>query len=246
MTFALEVEDVVVLHGPVRALDGVRLSVAAGEVIAVAGPSGAGKTTLLRVLLGLSAPLAGAVRIEGRTVSEGGRVLVPPEDRRLSMVFQDLALWPHLTVHGNLAFGLEARGVPRPEREQKIHGALALVGLAGHARRTPGELSGGERQRVALARALVQEPAAILFDEPLSNLDVALKREILGLLRALLGERRLPAIFVTHDPREAAALAARVAILERGRIVQVGTADELLASPATAFTRAFAEEMARG
>jgi ABC-type Fe3+/spermidine/putrescine transport system ATPase subunit len=169
--------------------------------------------------------------------------VVSPEDRNLSMVFQDLALWPHLSVHNNLAFALEARGVERELREQKIRATLQLVGLAGHAERYPGDLSGGERQRVAIARALVQDPAAILFDEPLGSLDVALKREMLGLLRALLRDEHRTAIYVTHDPREAVELADRIAVLEQGTIVQAGTAEELRASPATAFVRAFTEEL---
>jgi len=246
VTAVLSVDNVTVVHGSSRLLDGASLSLSAGEVVAVVGPSGAGKTTLLRLLLGLVPPATGAVRLRGRTVSERGRIVVSPEDRNLAMVFQDLALWPHLTVHGNLAFALSARGVRRDLREQKIRDALTLVGLADHARRSPGELSGGERQRVAVARALVQDPGAILFDEPLGSLDVALKHELLGLLRALLRETHRTAVYVTHDPREAVALADRIAVLEQGTIVQVGTAEELRASPATAFARAFAEEMPHG
>jgi iron(III) transport system ATP-binding protein len=200
MTPVLEVANVTLAHGPTRVLDGVSLSIAPGEVVALSGPSGSGKTTLLRVLLGLTAPGMGTVRQKGRTVSEGRRILVPPEDRGLAMVFQELALWPHLTVHDNLAFGLDARCVPREARDQKIRDALLLVGLSNHAYRHPGQLSGGERQRVAIARALVQGPDAICFDEP----------------------------------------------LERGTITQLGTTEELRATPATGFVRKFAEAMPRG
>jgi ABC-type sugar transport system ATPase subunit len=243
MTAAFELQGITAWHGAARVLCDVSLAVEAGEIVALAGPSGAGKTTLLRVLAGLAVAAEGTVRLGGRVVSVGRRRVVPPEDRSLAMVFQDLALWPHLTVHGNLAFALGARRAPREVQEQRIHDALLHVGLVDHVRRYPGELSGGERQRVAIARALVQQPDALLFDEPLSNLDVVLKRELAMLFRGLLRERRLPALYVTHDPREAATVADRVAILEGGRIVQVGPIVELAASPASAFVRAFAAEM---
>jgi iron(III) transport system ATP-binding protein len=242
MTAAFEVEKLTVRHGAARVLDEVSLAVAAGEIVALSGPSGAGKTTLLRVLAGLS-DAEGTVRVRGRVVSAGGRSVVPPEDRNLAMVFQDLALWPHLTVHGNLAFALGSRGVARAVQDRRISEALRHVGLAHHADRYPGELSGGERQRVAVARALVQEPEALLFDEPLANLDVVRRRELTQLFRALLRERGLPALYVTHDPREAAMVADRVAILEGGRLVQAGTMPELVASPATPFVRAFVAEV---
>lgn len=153
------------------------------------------------------------------------------------MVFQDLALWPHLTVHGNLSFGLEARRVPRAERESRIDAMLSHVGLARKAKRYPGELSGGEKQRVAIARALVLDPMAVLLDEPLANLDVVLKEDLLGTFRLLLRERQMTAVYVTHDPAEAAALGHRVAILESGRIRQVGTVEELRANPESDFVR---------
>jgi iron(III) transport system ATP-binding protein len=240
----IELVDVAARRGPAQVLERVSLSIGAGEVLALAGPSGAGKSTLLRLVLGLDAPSAGEVRLRGRTVSRERRIVVPPEERGLGMVFQDLALWPHFSVHENLAFGLSARDVPRSAREARIAEALRAVGLAAAARRKPGDLSGGERQRVAIARALVTEPDAVLFDEPLANLDVALKRDLCGLLRRLLHERHVSALYVTHDPREAAALADRIAILEAGRVTQVGTATELRAAPLTPFVRAFTEGLA--
>jgi len=243
MSSAIALENVEVEMGGVAVLHDVSLQLAPGEVLALVGPSGSGKTTLLRTLTGFVAPTRGTVHLGGQLASTDGRTLIPPEARNLAMVFQDLALWPHLTVHGNLAFGLAARGVGRQEREIRITASLERVGLGGAAKRYPGELSGGERQRVAIGRALVLEPDALLLDEPLTNLDTALKRELLALLRDLLGERQTTAIYVTHDPREAAVLGDRVAVMEDGRIVQEGTLGDLAARPATAFVRVVVDEL---
>ena len=235
----IEMRDVTVRLGGKTILDRVSLSVG-DEVVALAGPSGCGKTTLLRVLLGLETPVDGEVWIGGQSVCAQGRLLVAPEHRNIAMVFQDLALWPHLTAHGNLAFGLRARRVSKDERERRIATALAWIGLDGKGDKRPGQLSGGERQRVAIARALVLDPHALLLDEPFASLDILLKHEILNLLARLFAERRLPTLCVTHDPRDAAALAKRVIVLERGRIVQEGTLGELAEASATPFVRAFA------
>jgi iron(III) transport system ATP-binding protein len=189
------------------------------------------------VVLGFLAPDTGVVRIDGEPVSVNGRILRPAEERGVAMVFQDLALWPHLSVAGNLEFGLAARGVPREARLERVAAMLSLVGLAERARARPRELSGGERQRVAIARALVLEPRALLLDEPLSNLDALLKRELMLLLSELLVERRVPSLYVTHDVQEAAALGDRLTVLEAGRIVQEGTLDTVRKTPATAFVR---------
>ena len=234
----------VVLDGK-QILREVCLDVVAGEVVALAGPSGSGKSTLLRVVLGLTAPSAGTLSVGGRVVSQGGKVLVAPEDRNLAMVFQDLALWPHLTVTGNLEFALSARGVSRREREDRIRSVLDRTGLMDKATRRPSTLSGGERQRVALARAVVQEPVALLLDEPLASLDVLLRVEMLSFLREILCDRRCPVLYVTHDGSEAAALADRVVVLEGGRVAQQGTFAELQAAPSTAFVRAFVEQRSR-
>lgn len=232
---AIALEGVSVRYGARAALAGFCLEVASGEVLALLGPSGSGKTTALRIILGFLPPASGAVRLGADVVSRDGCILVPPEERGLGVVFQDLALWPHLTVAGNLAFGLAARGVPREEREARIRAMLGRVGLADRPERYPGELSGGERQRVAIARALVLEPRAVLLDEPLSNLDVSLKRELLGFFRELLEERKTTAVYVTHDLREAAAVADRIAAMESGRIVQTGSLEALRARPASSF-----------
>jgi iron(III) transport system ATP-binding protein len=226
-----------------HALRRVDLCVAPGQALALLGPSGSGKTTLLRAVLGLVVPSAGAVRLGGRVVSQGRELLVPPERRGLAMVFQDLALWPHLTVEGNLAFGLESRGVGRDDVRTRVADMLRRVGLDGVARRYPGQLSGGQRQRVALGRALVVEPQAVLFDEPLASVDVALRRDLLFLLGELVRGRRTTVVHVTHDLREATALADGFAVLEESRLVQQGSLDELRQGPATPFVRALLDDL---
>jgi iron(III) transport system ATP-binding protein len=242
MTAAITLSEVNFQYDGRDVLSGFGLSVAPGEVLALLGPSGSGKSTVLRLVLGFAAPGKGSVHLGGDIVSGDGRVLVPPEERHLAVVFQDLALWPHLTVYGNLAFGLEA-GNQRGENEVRIKGLLARVGIAGKENQYPGELSGGERQRVAIARALVMEPRAILLDEPLSNLDVALKRELLGTFRELFKERGSTVIYVTHDLREAAAVGDRIAVLENGTIVQAGDLEALRTRPASAFIQRLIEDL---
>jgi iron(III) transport system ATP-binding protein len=241
---AIDLDGISLALGGEPVLSGVSLTVAEGERLAVLGPSGSGKTSVLRAVLGFAIPWSGAVRLDGVTASQNGRVLVPPEERRLAVVFQDLALWPHLTVQGNLGFGLATRGVSRAERDARVKAMLRRVGLAGSERRFPGELSGGQRQRVAIARALVQEPRGVLLDEPLSNVDVELRRELLGLFGELFRERGSTVLYVTHDLREAAAVASRVAILEAGRVVQEGSVDDLRGAPATPFVRALVADCA--
>jgi len=242
MSVPIEIEDAELVINGKRVLDGVSLSVNPGEVLALLGPSGSGKTSIIRLILGFIAPGRGRVKLAGEVVSARGRILRLPEERGLAVVFQDLALWPHLTVKGNLSFGLEARNVPRREREERIDRALARVGLRGKANRYPGDLSGGERQRVAIARALVQEPRAVLLDEPLANLDVALKQELLAMFRDLLTETQATAIYVTHDLREASRMGDRLVILEGGRVTRSGTLEALMAEPGTDFVKALVED----
>jgi iron(III) transport system ATP-binding protein len=212
---ALELAGIRLRRGTTTILDGLDLAVAERELVVLTGPSGSGKTSALRVALGLSTPDEGIVRIGGRVAGEGRRSAIGPEARQIGAVFQDLALWPHLTVHGNLAFGLA--DLARGERDARIHEMLGRVGLGDKARRYPGELSGGEGQRVAIARALVLRPRIVALDEPLSNIDVALAHELRELFRELLRERGIATIYVTHDPRDAERLADRIAILEAGR-----------------------------
>jgi len=234
----IELSSLSVRRGKGEVLSDVDLTIGA-EVVALVGPSGSGKTTLLRALLGLEVPSNGHVLVDGRLLSESGHVLVPAEERNIAMVFQDLALWPHLSVRDNLAFGLKAKGIDKVNRERHGAATLASVGLEGKASRSPHELSGGERQRVAIARALVLDPVALLLDEPLGSLDVELKGELCRLFSGLFHERRIPIVYVTHDPHEATRLADRIVVLESGRITQQGTPSELLDAPATQFVEAF-------
>jgi len=206
-----------------KVLDNISLEIDEGERIVILGPSGCGKTTVLRLIAGFIAPDTGAISLKGELVSRDGRIIRPPEQRNLGMVFQDLALWPHLSVKGNIEFGLKARGLPRIERERRIRETLNLVGMAGFEDRKPAELSGGQQQRVALARALVLEPRVLLMDEPLSSLDlelnVRLRKEILRLQEKL----RFTLLYVTHDRNEAVDIATRVVSLKQGRVDHVRT-----------------------
>jgi iron(III) transport system ATP-binding protein len=243
MTAAIAFEDVTVGYAGRDVVQAFTLAVAPGEVIALLGPSGCGKTTALRLVLGFVAPAQGIIRIGDEVVSRDGRILRLPEQRGVGVVFQDLALWPHLTVRGNLAFGLGAGKLARAEKEDRIRAMLGRVGLRDKEGCHPGELSGGERQRVAIARALVLEPRAVLLDEPLANLDVGLKRELLAMFRELLEEQATTAIYVTHDLREAATLANRIVVMEGGRVVQEGSLDGLCTRPSTAFVRSLADAL---
>ncbi|MCA8167227.1 ABC transporter ATP-binding protein [Burkholderia gladioli] len=201
-------------------LDGIDLDVPAGTTLALLGPSGCGKSTLLKLLAGLLQPDEGAVQFGDQIVAEPGHCL-PPEARELGMVFQDYALWPHLTVAGNVAFPLEMRRVPRAERAAAVAQALERVGLGGFSARRPSALSGGQQQRVALARAIVARPRVLLFDEPLSNLDPPLRASLALEIRELLAQLGTTAVYVTHDRAEADTLAHRIVELAQGRVARV-------------------------
>lgn len=205
-----------------------------GEILALLGPSGSGKTTVLRLLGGFEAPDAGRIVVAGQDVTA-----VPPAKRRCGMVFQHYALFPHLNVGENVAFGLTGRGTRDPGRVAKVAEVLALVGLEGFERRKVQELSGGQQQRVALARALAPEPQVLLLDEPLSNLDPALRERTRRELRALIKRVGITSIFVTHEQEEAFDLGDRVAVLGAGRLEQLATADELYEHPASLFVATF-------
>jgi len=243
MSTAFALEGVRFDRGSQRVLDGFDLRVDAGEITALLGPSGSGKTTVLRLVLGFEQPARGAIRIGDVVASHDGAILVAPDQRDLAVVFQDLALWPHLTVRGNLAFGLDAKRVPADERDRRIHALVERLGLDGKEARYPGELSGGERQRVAIARALALAPRAVLLDEPLANLDVRLKQDLLAMFRAVFAERGSTVLYVTHDLREAAALADRIVVIEDGAIVQDGSLAALRDEPRTEFVRRLVGEL---
>ncbi len=210
-------------HDSAKALNEVSLKINSGERTVILGPSGCGKTTILRLIAGFIAPDSGSISIGGQKVAENGRILVDPEHRNLGMVFQDLALWPHLTVRGNIEFGLRARGIRKDDRKEKLKKILELVGLKGFGDRKPAQLSGGQQQRVALARALVLEPGVLLMDEPLSSLDfelnVRLRKEILRLHKEL----NFTLLYVTHNREEANDIATRVVVMNKGCISNDGS-----------------------
>src|SRR5918997_441366 len=215
------------------AVDEVSLEVRSGELLALIGASGSGKTTTLRIAAGYEQPDAGRVVLVDERGEQRDITRLPPQSRGFGMVFQHYALFPHMTVGENVAFGLEARGVRKKERLERARAALAGVGLAGAAARAVQSLSGGEQQRVALARALVIEPRVLLLDEPLSNLDPTLREATRDELRVMLRRLGVTALFVTHDQEDAFAVADRVAVLRQGRLLQVGSPEELYERPAS-------------
>ncbi|MDV6286328.1 ABC transporter ATP-binding protein [Rhodococcus jostii] len=219
-------------------LSGIDLDVRDGEFVALVGPSGSGKTTLLRTVAGFLAPTAGLVCLGDEVVADGAHT-VPPEKRKLGMVFQQHAIWPHRSVGRNVAYPLEVGKVSRARRAERVAEVLELVGLPGLAKRDPATLSGGQRQRVALARALVAQPRALLLDEALSALDEPLRDRLRLELRTLTRTQNLTVVHVTHDRAEALALADRVVVLDSGQIQQVGTPEELVQRPRSAFVAKF-------
>jgi len=221
--------------GPVRAVDGVDLDVHGGEVVALLGPSGCGKTTTLRLIAGFERPDGGSIHLAGVEVA-GPAGFVAPERRRVGVVFQDYALFPHLTVAQNVAYGLKG---PKDGRRGRVVAMLELVGLADQSGRLPHELSGGQQQRVALARALAPEPALVLLDEPFSNLDAALRVQVRAEVRAILRRADATAVFVTHDQEEALSLADRIAVMQAGRVLQIDTPSALYARPRDRFVATF-------
>ncbi|MFN7008549.1 MAG: ABC transporter ATP-binding protein [Allorhizobium sp.] len=234
MTAAVSFSQVSRHFGAVKAVDAVDLQIAPGEFFAMLGPSGSGKTTCLRLIAGFEQPTSGHIEIFGET-AEG----VPPYRRHVNTVFQDYALFPHLNILDNVAYGLMVKGVEKSERLQLAEQALDLVKLPGYGARKPGQLSGGQRQRVALARALVNKPKVLLLDEPLGALDLKLREQMQEELKTLQRSLGITFIFVTHDQGEALSMADRVAVFNEGKIVQAGTPEEIYNRPKTRFVADF-------
>jgi len=234
---SIRAENIVKTFGSVRALDGISLVIDPGELFFLLGASGCGKTTLLRCIAGLETPTNGTIHFGDRDVTD-----MPPHKREAAMVFQSYALWPHLTVAQNIAFGLEERKVPKTEIKRRVEEALEMVQLAGFGGRSIDQMSGGQQQRVSLARALVVRPRCLLLDEPLSNLDAQLRVEMRREIRRIVKENSLTGIYVTHDQEEALAMADRMAVLTRGRIGQIGTPEEIYREPRSAHVANFIGE----
>jgi iron(III) transport system ATP-binding protein len=226
-------------YGDTAAVEGLSLDVRPGELVALLGPSGCGKTTTLRLVAGFLQPEEGEIWVGDRRLSAPGAV-TPPERRRMAMIFQSYALWPHMTVAQNVGYGLRfQRALVRAERAKRVAEMLRVVQLAGYEGRYPGELSGGQQQRVAVARALVVEPEILLLDEPLSNLDANLREEMRVEIRRLHEAFGITTLYVTHDQAEAMVISDRIAVIQGGRVAQVGTADELFDAPRSRFVAEF-------
>ncbi|MBI3287689.1 MAG: ABC transporter ATP-binding protein [Chloroflexi bacterium] len=231
---AIRFSDVSRYFGDVKAVDNVSLDILAGEFFTLLGPSGSGKTTCLRLIAGFDQPTSGSIQLHAQEVTG-----LPPYERDVNTVFQDYALFPHMTVEENIAYGLMIRKVPRPERQKRAAEMLELVRMPGMERRRPSQLSGGQRQRVALARALINRPRVLLLDEPLGALDLKLRQQMQVELKAIQQQVGITFIYVTHDQEEALTMSDRIAVFNQGRVEQVGTPAELYEHPASPFVAGF-------
>jgi iron(III) transport system ATP-binding protein len=234
---AIRAQKITKRFGEVTALDKVTLEIAAGELFFLLGGSGCGKTTLLRCIAGLEKPTAGTIHFGERDVTD-----LPPHKREAAMVFQSYALWPHMTVGQNIAFGLEERKVPKDEIKRRVEEALSMVKLEGYGPRGIDQMSGGQQQRVSLARALVVKPKCLLLDEPLSNLDAQLRLEMRSEIRRITKENELTGVYVTHDQSEALSMADRMAVMDSGHVVQVGPPEEIYRNPCCSYVAGFIGE----
>lgn len=231
---AIRLVDVCRFFGEVRAVDHLNLEIYDGEFFSLLGPSGSGKTTCLRLIAGFEQPTSGSILLHGAEVAG-----VPPYERDVNTVFQDYALFPHMTVGQNVAYGLMIKKVPKPERDRRVSDILELVRLPGYEDRKPSQLSGGQRQRVALARALINHPAVLLLDEPLGALDLKLRQQMQVELKAIQQRVGITFIFVTHDQEEALTMSDRLAVFNHGKIEQIGTPAEVYERPSTGFVAGF-------
>ena len=234
----LELHALTKRYPGVVSVDAIDLSVGHGEFVCLLGPSGCGKTTTLRMIAGLAEPDDGEIRVNGRIMSSA-RGVVPPEQRNMSMIFQSYAVWPHMTVRENVAYGLKLKPLPPDEKQKRVATLLEATQLSALAERYPSELSGGQQQRVALARALTPKPDILLLDEPLSNLDANLRAEMRFEIRRLHDQFQYTSVYVTHDQVEAMTMADRIVVMNGGRIEQIGTPEEVYERPNSAFVARF-------
>ncbi len=233
----IKVENLLKKFGTVVAVNRIHLEIEKGEMLTLLGPSGCGKTTTLRCIAGLEKPDGGDILIDGQPMFSKG--FVPPSQREIGMVFQNYAVWPHLRVFDNVAYGLKLQKFPRNVIKEKVAESLESVGLSGLGKRYPGQLSGGQQQRVALARALVRNPKVLLLDEPLSNLDAKLREKMRFEIKSLVRRMHITSVYVTHDQAEAMVISDRIAVMDSGNIVQVGPPEEIYTKPANRFVADF-------
>ncbi len=227
MTMIVKVENISKAYNKIPVIREMSLGIEKGERVVILGPSGCGKTTLLRMIAGFIHPDKGKLIIEGKTVSENGKCIIEPEGRQVGMVFQDLALWPHMTSYKNIEFGLKVKKVPKAEIRERINTVLEKVQMVQFKDAYPGELSGGQQQRIALARALVTRPKILLMDEPLSSLDTDLRHVLMREILRLQEELAITMIYVTHDREEAFSLATRIVVMKEGEIQKTGTVSQI-------------------